>query len=361
LIPIDARLASDRDADDEAIPLERMLSSVDGAKKLRVVILDACRDNPFAASMRHERKSGNRGVSAGLGKVEPTGTDTLIAYAAKAGSTADDGDGQHSPFATGLLKNLTVPGLDIRLAFGRVRDDVMKITSNRQEPFVYGSLGGGIVSLMPAPADQQDSTVADSKADYELVAKIGTRQAWEVFLGTHKAGFYSDLARAQLASLRDQLPRTDTHSSSVSVPPINPKVIGSGQEPSREALEWDKIKDTSDQSELRQFIQRYPDSPLSINAKRRLDLLQQSVKAHEDKARAEHEKNQKVAPDGRKSEGIAADNHEKDISPARRKSKRQAEREPIGSRPTSESNVRQQANAHSTSHGGGHSMISVGF
>ncbi|MEO8318163.1 MAG: caspase family protein, partial [Bradyrhizobium sp.] len=92
LIPTDARLASDRDADDEAILLERLVSSADGAKRLRLVILDACRDNPFTTSMRRERKVANRGVAAGLGKVEPTSTDTLIAYAAKAGSTADDGD-----------------------------------------------------------------------------------------------------------------------------------------------------------------------------------------------------------------------------------------------------------------------------
>ena len=62
--------------------------------------------------------------------------DTLIAYAAKAGSTAEDGDGQHSPFTNAILKNLTVPGLDIRLAFGRVRDEVMRATGSRQEPFV---------------------------------------------------------------------------------------------------------------------------------------------------------------------------------------------------------------------------------
>src|SRR5450432_331455 len=98
LIPVDARLASDRDADDEAIPLERMVSSADGAKRLRLIILDACRDNPFVTSMRRERKVANRAVVGGLGKVEPTSTDTLIAYAARAGSTADDGDGQHSPF-----------------------------------------------------------------------------------------------------------------------------------------------------------------------------------------------------------------------------------------------------------------------
>src|SRR5262245_38715959 len=79
LIPVDARLASDRDADDEAISLERLVSSADGARRLRLVILDACRDNPFVTSMRRERKvAASRAVLAGLGKVEPTSTDTLI-------------------------------------------------------------------------------------------------------------------------------------------------------------------------------------------------------------------------------------------------------------------------------------------
>src|SRR5713101_6915439 len=142
LIPVDARLASDRDAEDEAITLERMVQSADGASKLRVIILDACRDNPFTSLMRRDRKASNRVVSSGLGKTEPTSTDTLIAYAAKAGSTAEDGDGQHSPFTSAILKNLTNPGLDIRLAFGRIRDEVMRVTGSRQEPFVYGSLGG---------------------------------------------------------------------------------------------------------------------------------------------------------------------------------------------------------------------------
>src|SRR5258708_2435684 len=141
LIPVDARLASDRDADDEAIPLERLVSSADGAKRLRLIILDACRDNPFVGKMRRERsRTATRGVKCGCGKVEPTSTDTLIAYAARAGSTADDGDGEHSPFTTAILRDLPVPGLDVRLAFGRVRDAVLKQTSNRQEPFVYGSL-----------------------------------------------------------------------------------------------------------------------------------------------------------------------------------------------------------------------------
>src|SRR3954454_23388549 len=191
LIPIDARLASDRDAEDEAIPLERLVSSADGARRLRLIILDACRDNPFVTSMRRERKvAATRAVLAGLGKVEPTSTDTLIAYAAKAGSTADDGSGEHSPFTTAVLKNLTVPGLDVRLAFGRVRDEVLKVTGNRQEPFVYGSLGGGNISLVPPPQVPRETPVGDIKTDYELVEKVGTARAWQVFLATHPNGFY---------------------------------------------------------------------------------------------------------------------------------------------------------------------------
>jgi hypothetical protein len=148
--------------------------------------------------MRRDRK--NRVVSSGLGKAEPTSTDTLIAYAAKAGSTAEDGDGQHSPFTAAILKNLTVPGLDIRLAFGRVRDDVMRMTGSRQEPFVYGSLGGGNISFVPAPNTNKETPLADIKADYELVAKIDVARLGGLSR-THKTGFYADLARVQIASL----------------------------------------------------------------------------------------------------------------------------------------------------------------
>src|SRR5579864_6501824 len=128
LIPVDARLKSDRDAEDEAITLERLTQSVDGARKLRVIILDACRHNPFGRTMRKERTAAVRGVNPGLGAIEPSATNTLVAYAARAGSQAEDGDSDHSPFALALINNLFVPGLDIRLAFGRVRDDVLKRT-----------------------------------------------------------------------------------------------------------------------------------------------------------------------------------------------------------------------------------------
>ena len=150
MIPIDAKLADERDAPDEAIALDRIIEAVDGAKRLRLIIVDACRDNPFGVSMK--RHVATRDASRGLARVEPQASDTLIAYAARAGSTAEDGYGEHSPLTTALLHNLTIPGLDIRLAFGRIRDEVIKLTDNRQEPFVYGSLGGGIIALVSQPS-----------------------------------------------------------------------------------------------------------------------------------------------------------------------------------------------------------------
>src|SRR6478609_6848273 len=150
LIPVDAKLERDTDVFDEALSLDRVLVAIEPAKQLRLVILDACRDNPFGKTMK--RTIAARGIGRGLAQVEPTSPNTLIAYSAKAGSTAQDGDGKDSPFTIALSQHLTTPGLDVRKAFGFVRDDVIKSTANRQEPFVYGSLGGDDVPLVPAPA-----------------------------------------------------------------------------------------------------------------------------------------------------------------------------------------------------------------
>src|SRR5438552_14477065 len=124
LIPVDAVLERDIDIYDEAFALDRILVTIEPAKQLRLVILDACRDNPFAKTMK--RTIGSRAVGRGLAKVEPSSPNTMIAFAAKAGSTASDGDSKNSPFATSLVEHLATPGLDLRKAFGFVRDDVLK-------------------------------------------------------------------------------------------------------------------------------------------------------------------------------------------------------------------------------------------
>jgi hypothetical protein len=198
LIPVDARLERDTDVYDEAFSLDRVLLAIEPAKQLRLVILDACRDNPFAKIMK--RTVASRAIGQGLAKVEPASPNTLIAYAAKAGSTAADGDSRNSPFTSALVKHITTPGLDVRKALGFVRDDVLKNTSNRQEPYVYGSLGGDDVALVPAKATAPASSAqADARKDYELALQIGNKEALNAYLTQYPDGFYASLAKLQLA------------------------------------------------------------------------------------------------------------------------------------------------------------------
>lgn len=141
LIPIDARIVADRDIGFEAVPLDQVRNVVNRAKRLRLIILDACRDNPFANQMRRTMTVASRSVSRGLASVEPE-AGTLIVYAAKDGETAMDGTGTNSPFAAAFVKNLQTPGLEVRRLFDYVRDDVMDATAQKQQPFSYGSLSG---------------------------------------------------------------------------------------------------------------------------------------------------------------------------------------------------------------------------
>jgi uncharacterized caspase-like protein len=204
LIPVDARLERDTDIYDEGLSLDRILIAIEPAKKLRLVILDACRDNPFARTMK--RTVASRAIGQGLAKVEPTSPNVLIAYSAKAGSTAADGDGNNSPITMALSHHLTKPGLDVRRAFGFVRDEVLKTTNNRQEPFVYGSLGGEDVPLVPAPRSAPaaaapapvPSAQAEARRDYELALQIGNKSALNAFLVQYPDGFYASLAKLQL-------------------------------------------------------------------------------------------------------------------------------------------------------------------
>ncbi|WP_315783365.1 MULTISPECIES: caspase domain-containing protein [unclassified Bradyrhizobium] len=207
LIPIDARLERDTDVYDETLSLDRILVAVEPAKKLRLVILDACRDNPFTRNM--QRTVATRSLGRGLAKVEPTSPNTLIAYSAKAGSTAQDGDGKNSPFTLALSRHIATPGLDVRKAFGFVRDEVLKSTGNRQEPFVYGSLGGEDVPLVPGvprvvtqmPVAPPANPQADIRRDYELAMQVGNKGALNAFLAQYPDGFYASLAKLQLEKL----------------------------------------------------------------------------------------------------------------------------------------------------------------
>ena len=137
LLPVDVTLQNPADLEYEAIPIERVLRATQGAK-MRMVVLDACRDNPFGKSRGWS--SETRAVQGGLAELKVD--DVLVIYSAAAGEKALDGAGANSPFAEALAKRLPEPGMEIHMLGSKVRDDVLRMTTARQRPYVSASISG---------------------------------------------------------------------------------------------------------------------------------------------------------------------------------------------------------------------------
>jgi uncharacterized caspase-like protein len=211
LIPTDARLEEEYDLQDEAIDLDRVMTDVSGAR-VRAVVLDACRNNPFGRSWR-----GTRSVSRGLAGIEVS--DILVIYAAEKGAVALDGQGTNSPFALALARRLPERGLPIQNLGNVVRDDVLSTTNGGQRPFVSASMTGQFFYLVPplntatttAPtgAGPVATTVIQTPdaASVELgvwngAIAAGTAAAFEEYKRQYPAGRYVSMADNAIGALR---------------------------------------------------------------------------------------------------------------------------------------------------------------
>ena len=192
LVPVDADLQTGSDVLYDTIPLELLNDAVSGAKTLSLVILDACRSNPFAQRFADTSRSVGRGLSV----IEPA-AGTLVAYAARDGTIAADGDDRNSPYTRALLKYIAEPGLDVNLMFRKVRDHVMAETRNEQEPFVYGSLPGRAIYLVP-PVDVASTEIAPLTAPVADSGKppIGEEFAWALVKDTTNVTALSEFINA---------------------------------------------------------------------------------------------------------------------------------------------------------------------
>ena len=252
LIPVDAQLLSDADVEFEAVPLDLLSRAVERAKGLRLIVLDACRDNPFAVAM--QRSGATRSIGRGLASVEPSG-ETLVAYSAKEGTVAADGEGRNSPYTTALLAHLEEPGLEVGLMFRKVRDAVLAATGGRQEPFVYGSLSseGAYLAAQPEP-EEPKPVVTDGPEDpkpapvtpgndrrltaeelaaervfWESIKDSEHAADFEAYLEQFPGGTYVALARnrlARLAGKQDEKPVVQ-----VAVTPDEPEHVVSPEPP----------------------------------------------------------------------------------------------------------------------------------
>ena len=151
LIPIDAVLERDIDAFDEAIPLDRLLNVVEPARQLRLVILDACRDNPFAKSMKHAIALARRSIAGWprSSRPAPTRWSPLPPRPARPPPTATPRTARSRPHWSNICRRRAST---CARRSASCATTCLKVTRNQQEPFIYGSLGGNDVPLVPEPA-----------------------------------------------------------------------------------------------------------------------------------------------------------------------------------------------------------------
>jgi uncharacterized caspase-like protein len=207
LLPIDVDVEASTDLPGQAVRAEDLLEIMDASgARLKLVFLDACRNNPLPRSL-------TRGTTRGLARLDAGTAGTMIAFATAPGDVASDGTGANSPFTTALAHYIRQPGLEIRQMMGKVRGAVYDETGKRQLPWVNEALigefyfaGTSPTPVNPTPATPPATiptatapaaTDSDSSASaFALAEKIGTVAAYDAFLSRYSDGFYADIARA---------------------------------------------------------------------------------------------------------------------------------------------------------------------
>ena len=234
LLPIDADIKSEMDVKlGAAINVELTLDQTMGDAKVKLVFLDACRDNPFAAKLKASGATRSLSVSSGLAEMK-SGEGTLIAFATGPGQTALDGQsGTNSPFTRALLANLTAPGVEIQQAMTKVRAQVNEETNKGQLPWGHTNLIGSVylnpaaapAATAAAPSSSTPATVASSSggSDVELefwrsIKESNKAEELNAYLTSYPNGQFKPLALARIASLQDG-PSTTTRNLTAGVDP----------------------------------------------------------------------------------------------------------------------------------------------
>jgi uncharacterized protein len=148
LLPVDARIETAADVRFNTINLSDIQQEMEGSGRANIIILDACRNNPFAEKLS---RGGRGATTRGLGRIDATGEGSLIVYSTQPNNVALDGAGRNSPFTEALLKYVGTPGLEVRQMISKVRGDVLQATDRRQTPWDSSSLVGDVY-LAGAPA-----------------------------------------------------------------------------------------------------------------------------------------------------------------------------------------------------------------
>src|SRR5437660_4715729 len=229
LLPIDADIKTEMDVKlGAAINIDVTLEQTMGDAKVKLVFLDACRDNPFAAKIRSAKASRSVNVQTGLAEMK-SGEGTLIAFATGPGQTALDGEvGTNSPFTRALMANLTSPGVEIQQAMTKVRAQVNEETNRNQLPWGHTNLIGTVyLNPVGAPAADAPNTPAVptgpvSEVELEFWRSIKDSNKVEelnAYLTSYPNGQFKSLALTRIASLQDG-PTNVTRNLTTGIDPI---------------------------------------------------------------------------------------------------------------------------------------------
>jgi uncharacterized caspase-like protein len=215
LIPVDADLKSELDAKVRTLEIDSMLQHTMSDAKVKVVLLDACRDNPFAKQIQAAApKTRSVAVGTGLADMRP-GEGTLIAFATGPGQTALDGEGKHSPFTRALLAHLPTPNLELGQMMTHVRAQVSEETRKQQLPWANTNMtglfymkrdgAGPAVAALPSVAASPPASGFDPRVlELELwnaVKSSNNADDYKAYIEKYPAGTFADLARSRIASL----------------------------------------------------------------------------------------------------------------------------------------------------------------
>ncbi|GJD94050.1 caspase family protein [Methylobacterium iners] len=223
LLPTDTIVKSEADLDFRTMNISLVLRQMQREDRVNVVILDACRDNPFAKELARSMKTRSAAVGAGLSEIAVnSAAGTMIAFATDPGKTALDGTaGQNSPFTTALLKHMESPGVSISTVMDRVREDVWRSTNEKQRPWVNTSIIGEFY-LNPAPAGAATKVAALGTTDgmanmpatavaptlnpqafemklWEAAERSNNVEDYKAYLEAHPNGYFAQIAKNRIA------------------------------------------------------------------------------------------------------------------------------------------------------------------
>ncbi|AMA58299.1 caspase family protein [Bradyrhizobium sp. CCGE-LA001] len=233
LLPVDADIKSEMDVKlGAAINIDLTLEQTMGDAKVKLVFLDACRDNPFAAKIKSNAATRSVNVQSGLAEMK-SGEGTLIAFATGPGQTALDGqEGNNSPFTRALIDNITRPGVEIQQAMTSVRAQVNEETRKGQLPWGHTNLTGSVylnqapttqvataaptaTGILPAAAGSSDGVELEY---WRSVKESNKPEELNAYLTAYPNGQFKALALARLAAIKSG-PSTATRTLNAGVDP----------------------------------------------------------------------------------------------------------------------------------------------